>query len=231
MKKMLQCVTFLVAGMLIFSACTEEKTGKSPEQIADIMNVDPEGLVKDIVPSDSIIQVELVVVLPPPVIEPMPPEPYPDPVPNPIPPQPGPVPYPIPPPPFPEPEPIVVEEIVELAEVEAIFPGGNEAMMKFISDNVKYPEIDRGLGNQGRVYVRFVVEKDGSLSNLKIMRGVSETIDREAKRVIRLMPKWTPGEIRGKAVRSRSLLPIKFTLEEAGLIDSEPLKVTPMIDY
>jgi protein TonB len=181
--------------MFIFSACTEERTGKSPEQITEVIDIDPEELIKGIVPSDSIIQEELVVVLSSP-----------------------------PPPPIPEP--IFAEEI---AEVEAIFPGGNEAMIKFIEDNIKYPEIDRELGNQGRVYVQFIIEKDGSLSNLEVMRGVSESLDREAKRVIRLMPKWTPREIRGKAVRSRSLLPIKFILEEVELIDSEPLKVTPII--
>ena len=198
MKKMLQCVTFLVAGMLIFSACTEEKTGESPGQITEIIDVDPEELVKDIVPFDSITRDKPIFIPPP--------EPLPNPMPQ-------------------------ANPVIDFPDVEAKFPGGEEAMMKFISDNIKYPEIDRELGSQGRVYVQFVVEKDGSLSNLEIMRGVSKTIDREAKRVIRLMPKWMPGEIRGKAVRSRSLLPIKFTLEEAGLIDSEPLKVTPMIDY
>ena len=221
MKKMLQCVTFLVAGMLIFSACTEEKTGKSQEQITEIIHVDPEELVKEIVPPDSITQEKPIFIPSPAPIDPVPPRPRP--------PGPEPTPWPIPEP-LPDPMP-QANPVIDFPDVEAKFPGGEEAMMKFISDNIKCPEIDRELGNHGRVYVQFVVEKDGSLSNLKIMRGVSETIDREAKRVIRLMPKWTPGEIRGKAVRCKSLLPIKFTLEEAGLIDSEPLKVTPMIDY
>ena len=219
MKKNLQSITLLIAGMLIFSACTEEKTGKSPEQITEIIDVDPEELVKDTVSSDSIIQDEPVVVPPPP--PPVPPGPMPVP--------PGPIPEPLPEPP-PAPEPIQVDPILDFTDVEAVFPGGVEAMMKFISDNIKYPEINKEMGTQGRVYVQFVVEKDGSLSNISIMRGVSKTIDREAKRVIRLMPKWTPGEIRGKAVRCKSLLPITFTLEEAAPRDLEqPLKVTPMI--
>ncbi|PHR28613.1 MAG: hypothetical protein COA38_12035 [Fluviicola sp.] len=196
--------------MLIFSACTEEKTGKSPEQITEIIDVDPEELVKDTVPSDSIIQDEPVVVPPPP--PPVPPGPMPVP-PGPDPePWPGPIPEPLPEPP-PAPEPIQVDPILDFTDVEAVFPGGVEAMMKFISDNIKYPEIDKEMGTQGRVYVQFVVEKDGSLSNISIMRGVSKTIDREAKRVIRLMPKWKPAEAAGKIVRCRSRLPITFVLD------------------
>jgi len=204
--------------MLIFSACTEEKTGKSPEQITEIIDVEPEE--EDTIPPDSITQEKPIFIPPPAPIDPVPPRP--------MPPGPEPTPWPIPEP-LPNPMP-QANPVIDFPDVEAKFPGGEDAMMTFISDNIKYPEIDRGLGNQGRVYVQFVVEKDGSLSNLEIMRGVSETIDREAKRVIRLMPKWTPGEIRGKAVRCKSLLPITFTLEEAAPRDLEqPLKVTPMI--
>ncbi|MCJ8291799.1 MAG: energy transducer TonB [Crocinitomicaceae bacterium] len=215
MKKILQSITLLIAGMLIFSACTEEKAGKSPEQITEIIDVDPEELIKYTVSSDSITQEEPIIVPSPPMPpEPVPPGPMPDPEPWP---DPMPWPNPIPEPPLPEPEPapvpVQVDPILEFTDVEAIFPGGEKAMMKFISDNIKYPEVDKEMGTQGRVYVQFVVEKDGSLSNISIMRGVSKTIDREAKRVIRLMPKWKPAEAAGKIVRCRSRLPITFVLD------------------
>lgn len=86
-------------------------------------------------------------------------------------------------------------------------------MFKFISENVKYPEVDKEMGNQGRVYVEFIVEKDGSLTNVKVLRGVSKTIDEEAKRVIRAMPNWIPGESGGKIVRTKTRLPISFVMD------------------
>ncbi|MBD3636919.1 MAG: energy transducer TonB [Crocinitomicaceae bacterium] len=107
---------------------------------------------------------------------------------------------------------IVAEPIVDFAEVEPSFPGGESAMMTWIQENIKYPQISIEMGEQGIVYVQFVVNKDGSIEQVKIMRGVSDALDDEAKRVVRNMPKWTPGEQAGKKVRVRYTLPIHFRL-------------------
>ena len=103
-------------------------------------------------------------------------------------------------------------EIVEFPDVEASFVGGAAAMKKWIQENVVYPEISRELGDQGRVYVSFVVEQDGTITGIDIPRSLTTELDREAKRLVREMPKWTPGSVKGENVRSRCRLPITFTL-------------------
>jgi protein TonB len=114
----------------------------------------------------------------------------------------------------PEIQPDIIPEIVEFPAVDATFPGGTLAMKKWIQENVNYPEISRELGDQGRVYVTFVIEQDGSITGIGIMRGgVTDELNREAKRLIRNMPKWIPGNDKGLAVRSRCRLPITFTLQ------------------
>lgn len=118
---------------------------------------------------------------------------------------------PCPPPPIDEP---IVEEVVTFADPMPEFPGGPKALMKFISENTKYPEVDRETGTQGTVYVWFIVEKDGAITNIEIARGISSSLDKEAKRVISIMPKWIPAkDNKGQAVRCRQALPIKFTLD------------------
>ena len=92
------------------------------------------------------------------------------------------------------------------------FPGGVGEMMKFLSMTVKYPEAAEKAGTQGRVIVSFIVEKDGSVSNAKVQKSVSEELDAEALRVINAMPKWTPGMQKGKAVRVKYTIPITFRL-------------------
>lgn len=110
-------------------------------------------------------------------------------------------------------EPVIAEEpIADFAEVEPTFPGGEGAMMTWIQENIEYPQIAVEMGEQGIVYVQFVVNKDGSIEQVKIMRGVSDALDDEAKRVVKKMPKWTPGEQAGKKVRVRYTLPIHFRL-------------------
>ena len=120
-------------------------------------------------------------------------------------------------PPAPPPPVEVVEEvvapIVDFPDVEAGFPGGPAAMMKWINDNVKYPQTSIEMNEQGRVFLSFVVETNGSISNVKIERGISIDLDKEAKRVIKKMPKWVPGESAGRAVRARCRLPINFQLQ------------------
>ena len=117
-----------------------------------------------------------------------------------------------PPPPKPKPE-EVTEEIFVVVENQPEFPGGNAAMMKFLSDNIKYPVIAQENGIQGRVICNFVVERDGSITDVQVVRGVDPSLDREAIRVIQQMPRWTPGKQRGQAVRVRFTLPVVFRLQ------------------
>ena len=119
---------------------------------------------------------------------------------------------PAPPPPVEQKVEPVAAPIVEFPDVEAGFPGRPAAMMKWINDNVKYPQTSIEMNEQGRVFLSFVVEKDGSITNVKVERGISIDLDREAKRVVRKMPKWIPGESSGRAVRARCRLPINFQL-------------------
>jgi TonB family protein len=93
------------------------------------------------------------------------------------------------------------------------FPGGLNAFGKFLGDNVKYPKADRDKGIKGRVIATFIVEADGALSNIKVMRGLSATIDAEAVRVLEISPKWKPGIQNGKAVRVQYSVPISFALD------------------
>jgi len=93
------------------------------------------------------------------------------------------------------------------------FPGGDEAFLKFIADNLHYPDSAKAKGIQGRVFVTFVVEFDGSISNVNILRGIGGGCDEEAVRVMKMMPAWVPGMQRGEPVRVQYNLPIKFTLE------------------
>ena len=107
----------------------------------------------------------------------------------------------------------VAAPIPEFPDVEAGFPGGPAAMMKWINDNVKYPQTSIEMNEQGRVFLSFVVEKDGSITNVKVERGISIDLDKEAKRVVRKMPKWLPAKTDdGSVVRSSGRLPINFQL-------------------
>jgi protein TonB len=90
--------------------------------------------------------------------------------------------------------------------------GGMEAMYKFLNDNLKYPEVARNNGIQGQVFLEFVVEKDGSIGNVKIIAGVYPDLDQEAVRVVKMMPKWKPGKQMGKAVRCFFNLPVRFAI-------------------
>ncbi len=103
--------------------------------------------------------------------------------------------------------------IVDYPDKEAGFPGGAAAMKKFLADNIKFPEIAMEMGDQGRVFIEFVVNKDGSIEQVKVLRGVSREIDAEARRVVRSMPKWEPAEANGEPVRARCRIPINFILQ------------------
>jgi protein TonB len=93
------------------------------------------------------------------------------------------------------------------------YAGGDEARIKFLQQNIKYPEEAKVNGQQGKVFVTFIVNEDGRLSGLKVLRGVSKSIDDEALRVIGMMPPWSPGKVKGKPVKCQFVLPIKFTLQ------------------
>ena len=105
------------------------------------------------------------------------------------------------------------EEVFTVVEENPTFPGGETALYQYLADNIKYPEEAKELGIQGRVFVNFVVEKDGSVTNVRVLRGIGGGCDEEAVRVVKAMPKWTPGKQRGIPVRVSYNLPIKFTLQ------------------
>ena len=102
--------------------------------------------------------------------------------------------------------------VFDVVEVMPQFPGGQIAMMKYIMENMKYPEQAMKEGIQGRVAVRFIVEKDGSISDVKPILSVHPLLNKEAIRVVKSMPKWTPGKQNGKPVRVRFNLPVMFKL-------------------
>ncbi len=104
------------------------------------------------------------------------------------------------------------QEIFRVVENAPAFPGGDNARMKFLQDNIKYPAMARESGIQGTVYVTFVVERSGAVTDVKILRGIGGGCDEEAVRVVKNMPKWEPGKQRGKPVRVQFNMPIKFTL-------------------
>ena len=113
----------------------------------------------------------------------------------------------------PEPEVKKEEEIFVAVEQQAEFPGGQGALMKWLSQYVRYPETAQQNDVQGRVIVKFVVEKDGSIGTATILKGVDKDLDREALRVVKKMPKWQPGKNNGVAVRSYFNLPVVFKLQ------------------
>jgi periplasmic protein TonB len=105
------------------------------------------------------------------------------------------------------------KEIFTVVEEQPGYPGGDEARIKFLQENIKYPEEAKELGVQGKVFVTFVVEVDGSITDVKVLRGIGAGCDEEAIRVVKSMPKWVPGKQRGQPVRVQFNLPIKFTLQ------------------
>lgn len=111
-----------------------------------------------------------------------------------------------------EKEVVFVEDIIDFPDKEAGFKGGTKEMQKFINENVKYPQDAINSNIEGRVYLSFVVEKNGEITNIIVERGTHLSLDREAKRLISIMPKWKPGKMQGKKVKTRCRLPINFTL-------------------
>ena len=107
---------------------------------------------------------------------------------------------------------VVEEEIFQIVEENPEFPGGELALYKYLNDNLKYPTVARENGITGKVYIKFVVEKDGSISRAMIRKDIGGGCGAEALRVVNAMPRWKPGKQRGKAVRSVVTLPVSFEL-------------------
>ena len=105
------------------------------------------------------------------------------------------------------------DEVFKVVEVDPEFPGGEEALYKYLAENIKYPIMAKNNKVEGRVYITFVIEKDGTVSDAKVLRSVNEELDAEALRVINAMPKWKPGTQRGVPVRVQYNIPISFKLQ------------------
>lgn len=105
------------------------------------------------------------------------------------------------------------EKIFVVVENQPQFPGGEKARMRYLRNNIEYPQLARESGIEGTVYVTFVVEKDGSITDVRVLRGIGGGCDKEAIRVVKEMPKWEPGKQRGKPVRVQFNMPIRFTLQ------------------
>lgn len=115
-----------------------------------------------------------------------------------------------------QPEPPKNEEenkVFDVVEEQPSFPGGQGALMAWLNDNIKYPVVAAENGIQGKVVVQFVVGKNGSISNVKVLRSVDPALDKEAVRVVSNMPNWTPGKQNGASVNVRFTLPVTFRLQ------------------
>ena len=114
-----------------------------------------------------------------------------------------------------QPEPPKEEEtkVFDVVEQMPSFPGGPSALMQYLASNIKYPVVAEENGVQGRVIVTFVVEKDGSITGVRVVKSVDPSLDKEAQRVVKSMPKWIPGKQNGSAVRVKYTVPVTFRLQ------------------
>jgi protein TonB len=112
-----------------------------------------------------------------------------------------------------EEEEVVEAQIFTVVESMPQYPGGESKLYNFLNTKIKYPVMAKESGIQGKVYITFVVERDGSITDVRILRGIGGGCDEEAIRVVSSMPKWKPGKQRGKPVRVQYNLPVRFTLE------------------
>jgi protein TonB len=114
-----------------------------------------------------------------------------------------------------EPEPVKEEEtkVFDVVEQMPSFPGGPSALMQYLNSNIKYPVVAEENGVQGRVVCTFVVEKDGSITDVRVVKSVDPSLDKEAMRVVKGMPKWIPGKQNGQAVRVKFNVPVLFRLQ------------------
>lgn len=110
-------------------------------------------------------------------------------------------------------KPEIENKVFDVVEQMPSFPGGAAALMKYLSENIKYPVVAQENGVQGRVVVSFVVERDGSITDVKVVRSIDPSLDREATRVVKSMPKWIPGKQNGSPVRVKYNVPVSFRLQ------------------
>lgn len=108
--------------------------------------------------------------------------------------------------------PVIDPDPIDYPDEMPGFIGGDKALFEYLSKNTKYPQREKQIGVEGKVYVEFVVGKNGEITDVKVLRGVSEAIDAEAVRVIKAMPNWLPGKQKGRAVKVRYKMPISFKL-------------------
>ncbi len=106
----------------------------------------------------------------------------------------------------------ITDEVKILVDFDAEFPGGHDALTKFISENIRYPQDEYKMGMEGTVYLTFVVEKNGEVSNVNILRSLNVNFDNEAIKMVKSMPKWKPASDHGKLARQKFTMPIKFVL-------------------
>ena len=104
-------------------------------------------------------------------------------------------------------------KVFDVVEQMPQFPGGNAALFEYLSKHIKYPVIAEENGIQGRVIVTFVVERDGSITDVKVVKSVDPSLDKEAQRVVKSMPRWIPGKQNGSAVRVKYTVPVTFRLQ------------------
>jgi TonB family protein len=207
----------LLLVIMVFYACSQEKESPNKKAVKQAQKNESTKLETPVV--DTKINDDTTAKIkrekPVPIVR-IPVDPFPEPYPHP---DPYPEPYPFPEPPvLPEPKQLQEpkqEEILDIVEVQPEFPGGTEALMKFIQANIKYPEMEKELGLEGKVYVGFVVMKTGEITNIKIMRGIKDApnFDKEAIRIVKLMPLWIPGMNNGQKVNVRTIVPIRFSLD------------------
>lgn len=105
------------------------------------------------------------------------------------------------------------EKVFDVVEQMPEYPGGMQALFEFLKENIKYPEDAQKQKVEGRVLAKFVVETDGSISNIEVVKHAFPSLDAEAVRVIQAMPNWTPGKQKGQAVRVKFVVPINFNLK------------------
>lgn len=103
--------------------------------------------------------------------------------------------------------------IYTVVEEMPTYPGGDDARIKFLSSNIRYPQLAKEKGIQGTVFVTFVIDEKGFVSDVKVLRGIGGGCDQEAVRVVKMMPRWVPGRMNGKTVRVQFNMPIKFLLD------------------
>ena len=115
---------------------------------------------------------------------------------------------------------IFAQKVYKICDVEPTYPGGYISLMNFLSENVKYPEIAKANGVQGEALLSFIIEKDGSIAKIEVLKSLSKECDEEAIRVLKLMPKWESGKNKEKPIRFKMNMPISFLLNNANENDS-----------